>query len=80
MAERFVSFPVACLTFHAAITGFQTVGTLHQSLFFPPCLWVVQYSQIDSNGVSGDKKGLHWYQSNPIPMVLLVNMHLIKET
>ena len=24
---------------------------------------VVQYSQIDSIGVSGDKKGLHWYQS-----------------
>ena len=24
--------------------------------------WVVQYSQIDSIGVSGDKKGLHWYQ------------------
>ena len=23
---------------------------------------VVQYSQIDSIGVSGDKKGLHWYQ------------------
>ena len=23
---------------------------------------VVQYSQIDSNGVSRDKKGLHWYQ------------------
>ena len=25
-------------------------------------LRVVQYSQIDSIGVSGDKKGLHWYQ------------------
>ena len=24
---------------------------------------LVQYSQIDSSGVSGDKKGLHWYQS-----------------
>ena len=23
---------------------------------------VVQYSQIDSIGVSGDKKGVHWYQ------------------
>ena len=23
---------------------------------------VVQYSQIDSIVVSGDKKGLHWYQ------------------
>ena len=23
---------------------------------------VAQYSQIDSIGVSGDKKGLHWYQ------------------
>ena len=23
---------------------------------------VVQYSQIDSIGVSGDEKGLHWYQ------------------
>ena len=23
---------------------------------------VVQYSQIDSIGVSGEKKGLHWYQ------------------
>ena len=23
---------------------------------------VVQYSQIDSVGVSGDKIGLHWYQ------------------
>ena len=22
-------------------------------------VWVVQYSQTDSNGVSGDKKGLH---------------------
>ena len=29
-------------------------------LFF--CVRVVQYSQIDSIGVSGDKKGLHWYQ------------------
>ena len=27
-----------------------------------PKLRVVQYSQIDSIGVSGDKKGLHWYQ------------------
>ena len=23
---------------------------------------VVHYSQIDSTGVSGDEKGLHWYQ------------------
>ena len=30
---------------------------------FLGALWrVVQYSQIDSIGVSGDKKGLHWYQ------------------
>ena len=28
----------------------------------PPPPRVVQYSQIDSIGVSGDKKGLHWYQ------------------
>ena len=28
----------------------------------PICQRVVQYSQIDSIGVSGDKKGLHWYQ------------------
>ena len=25
-------------------------------------IFAVQYSQIDSTGVSGDKKGLHWYQ------------------
>ena len=50
---------------------------------------VVQYSQIDSIGVSGEKKGLHWYQwynllvpieNDVIPVVLLVNMHLIKGT
>ena len=30
--------------------------------FNPASRRVVQYSQIDSIGVSGDKKGLHWYQ------------------
>ena len=48
-------------------------------------LRVVQYSQIDSIGVSGDKKGIHWVplvpmEKHPISMVLLMNMHLIKGT
>ena len=30
--------------------------------FLTPKTRVVQYSQIDSIGVSGGKKGLHWYQ------------------
>ena len=47
---------------------------------------VVQYSQIDSIGVSGDKNGVHWYQwkvpteNHVIPIVLLDSMHLIKGT
>ena len=37
------------------------ITTLQPELKFQK--WrVVQYSQIDSIGVSGDKKGLHWYQ------------------
>ena len=35
---------------------------LFQVIFVFPLLRVVQYSQIDSIGVSGDKNGLHWYQ------------------
>ena len=30
--------------------------------------------------VTGDKKGVHWYQWTMVLMVLLVNMHLIKGT
>ena len=43
---------------------------------FHATLRVVHYSQIDSVGVSGDKKGLHWYQwfdtHKETPLMLVV--------
>ena len=48
--------------------GTETVGETALRLPSVPFPWslaaqrVVQYSEIDSIGVSGDKKGLHWYQ------------------
>ena len=40
----------------------KSVSPISKALCLSRSLRVVQYSQIDSIGVSGDKKGLHWYQ------------------